>query len=121
LPRSILGAKADEIGWIIVDFLNHEEESEDMAERFITNEEAAKIQRVIGAKGFSKHTCGYQPGCLCTEMYPGRIKRLLITRTACEEKLEAVSRVLDTNDDADFWSVLRSIAPFLAELHGEKS
>jgi len=48
------------------------------------------------------------------------VQDLLFTRAACEEKLEAVSRVLDTNDDGDFWAVVRSIAPFLAELHGEK-
>ena len=88
--------------------------------RLVADAEAEKVQHVAGAVGFFTHTCGYQPGCLCTEMYPARIKRLLSTRAAVMEKLEAVSRVLDTDDDDDFWAVVRSIAPFLAELHGEK-
>ena len=52
---------------------------------------------------------------------PEVTQRLLALRAACVEKLEAVSRVLDTNDDGDFWSVMNSVAPFLAQLHGDKS
>jgi len=43
---------------------------------------------------------------------------LLATREALMEKLEAVNRVLASDDDADFWSVMASVAPFLAEVHG---
>ena len=61
----------------------------------VTDAEAEKVQHVVEAVDFFTHTCGYQPGCLCTEMYPARIKRLLATRAACEEGFEKIAALTE--------------------------
>jgi hypothetical protein len=70
--------------------------------RLVTDEQAENIRAVLDMGGLI-NAHGYE---------------LLATRAACVEKLAAVNRVLNTDDDDDFWAVVRSIAPFLAELHG---
>ena len=105
--------------------------------RLVTDAEAEKVQHVAEAVGFFTHTCGYQPGCLCTEMYPARIKRLLATRAACVEVIGALvgptrdayrDRIGDLLDDlgvdhqlpVDYEAIRRGIA-LLADLHGTET
>jgi len=103
--------------------------------RLVADAEAEKVQHVVEAVGFFTHTCGYQPGCLCTEMYPARIKRLLATRAFAIEGLEEILRrdfaatediaTIDQLDGRTAYErgvldVQEALAPLLAELHGEK-
>ena len=88
--------------------------------RLVTDAEAEKVQHVAEAVGFFTHTCGYQPGCLCTEMYPARIKRLLATRAALMANLEDIWRAHANGEDEDFWTIRDTSKALLAELHGEK-
>jgi len=88
--------------------------------RLVTDAEAEKVQHVVEAVGFFTHTCGYQPGCLCTEMYPARIDRLLSTRAALigalEETIIAFHGKIGTCRDP----ACEKSRALLAELHEEK-
>jgi len=88
--------------------------------RLVTDAEAEKVQHVVEAVGFFTHTCGYQPGCLCTEMYPARIKRLLATRAALMGALETVLGLGDYATAEYAAGIRESARALLAELHGEK-
>jgi len=84
----------------------------------VTDAEAEKVQHVAEAVGFFTHTCGYQPGCLCTEMYPARIKRLLSTRAVLIAMVQELDDALGYHrNEITAQDKARAL---LAELHGEK-